>query len=403
MAAEGSFDVVIAGGGLAGSTLGGVLAGAGLGVLVVEREPAFRDRIRGEVTSPWGHSEALRAGLGGLLADIGALALPSLEVHQDGQHVDSVSWPSISVDGLPAVAFSHPQFQESALVWARSQGAAVLRPAKVTGLTEGAGDSVTVVKGGRAQQYRARLVVGADGKQSAARRCGADTIVDPEHHRFGGVALSGVQVNSDSVGWAPTPGAAVVWFPREPGSHRVYLRMTAERLRETGVGRAVDSFVGFAAALMPEGSMDNASQAGPLGFFPNSCTWPSQVAGGHVVLVRDAAGAVDPSQGLGTSLLFRDVRELSQLLIGEDDWDRATQEFATRRQAYYAVLRAYDQWCAVLEAEEGPEADRRRELHGAARETDPTLGGFATLEAVGPDGLIPDETARRIYFGESTH
>lgn len=33
-----TFDVVIAGGGLAGSSLGGVLARSGLGVLVVEKE-----------------------------------------------------------------------------------------------------------------------------------------------------------------------------------------------------------------------------------------------------------------------------------------------------------------------------------------------------------------------------
>ena len=59
-----SFDVVIAGGGLAGSSLGGLLARSGLGVLVVEKENGFRDRIRGELSFPWGHSEALRAGLG---------------------------------------------------------------------------------------------------------------------------------------------------------------------------------------------------------------------------------------------------------------------------------------------------------------------------------------------------
>ena len=43
---------------------------------------------------------------------------------------------------------------------------------------------------------------------------------------------------------------------------------------------------------------------------------------------------------------------------------------------------------------------RRRELNAAAREADPTLGGFATLEACGPDGLTADEAARRVFFGE---
>jgi len=119
-----------------------------------------------------------------------------------------------------------------------------------------------------------------------------------------------------------------------------------------------------------------------------------------MVLVGDAAGSLDPTQGLGTSLLFRDVRALSELLLADADWGRAIREFEKQRRAYYEVLRAYDLWCALLDAEEGPEANRRRELNAAAREADPTLGGFATLEARGPDGLVPDAAARRIYFGE---
>jgi flavin-dependent dehydrogenase len=56
------FDVIIVGGSIAGSTLGGVLARAGLGILVLEREARFRDRIRGEGTWPWGVAEARQAG-----------------------------------------------------------------------------------------------------------------------------------------------------------------------------------------------------------------------------------------------------------------------------------------------------------------------------------------------------
>jgi flavin-dependent dehydrogenase len=49
MAPTQAFDVIVVGGGLAGSALAGVLAQSGLGVLLVEREARFRDRIRGEV------------------------------------------------------------------------------------------------------------------------------------------------------------------------------------------------------------------------------------------------------------------------------------------------------------------------------------------------------------------
>jgi hypothetical protein len=136
---------------------------------------------------------------------------------------------------------------------------------------------------------------------------------------------------------------------------------------------------------MPGGTLDGARKAGPLGFLPNSCTWSSRIALGHVVL-GDAAGALDPTQGLGTSLLFRDVRALSDLLTADRDRERATSEFARQRQAYYEVLRAYDRWCALLDSEEGPEADRRRELNASARERDPALGGFAASKPAARTG-----------------
>jgi 2-polyprenyl-6-methoxyphenol hydroxylase-like FAD-dependent oxidoreductase len=151
------------------------------------------------------------------------------------------------------------------------------------------------------------------------------------------------------------------------------------------VGRTVDPFLAFAAKSMPGGTLDGARKAGPLGFLPNSCTWSSRIALGHVVL-GDAAGALDPTQGLGTSLLFRDVRALSDLLTADRDRERATSEFARQRQAYYEVLRAYDRWCALLDSEEGPEADRRRELNASARERDPALGGFAASKPAARTG-----------------
>jgi hypothetical protein len=51
-------------------------------------------------------------------------------------------------------------------------------------------------------------------------------------------------------------------------------------------------------------------------------------------------------------------------------------------------------------AETGDEADHRRERHARARQQDAILGGFGMLEESGPDGLTPDEAARRHFFGE---
>lgn len=52
------FDLVVVGGGIAGSTLARPLAGHWARMLVLEREMAFRDRMRGEQMHPWGVAEA---------------------------------------------------------------------------------------------------------------------------------------------------------------------------------------------------------------------------------------------------------------------------------------------------------------------------------------------------------
>jgi 2-polyprenyl-6-methoxyphenol hydroxylase-like FAD-dependent oxidoreductase len=176
--------------------------------------------------------------------------------------------------------------------------------------------------------------------------------------------------------------------------------MTADRVRSTGVDRSFAVFISHAAEYMPEGSLAGVQQAGPLGFFPNANVWSSQIASHDVVLIGDAAGAADPSGGLGASLMYRDVRELRDLLLSERNWATAIAEFASRRARYYDVIRAYDRWMVQLFVDEGEAADRRRAGHVRARETDPSLGGFGLIEVQGPDGLVPDDRARGVYLGE---
>ena len=66
-AATTAVDVAIIGGGIAGSSLAITLRRQGMNVALVEREPRFRDRIRGEAMHPWGVREVDALGLRPLL------------------------------------------------------------------------------------------------------------------------------------------------------------------------------------------------------------------------------------------------------------------------------------------------------------------------------------------------
>jgi menaquinone-9 beta-reductase len=399
-----SFDVVIVGGGIAGSVLAGVLARSGVSVMIAEKESRFRDRVRGEATHPWGVAETHRLGVETLFGMVGSVDLVGMGIYEGGA-LDTVDrWDTKSGHGLGAIAFSHPRMQEAALGWAQSQGAKVHRPMKVLDCAAEDGVTVTISDGAAEQKVRARLVVGADGKTSSARRwTGGQSRSDPEHHRFGGVQVAGVQTQDrDTSNVAgPVGGGWVNWFAQGPGTTRLYVCATAEFLREHRIDRSFDALTTFVAGFMPDGALSNVRQEGPMGFLANSDTWASQICGNGVVLVGDAAGSADPTFGHGTALAFRDVRELSDLLLTEDNWAVAIEEYAARRRAYFDVIHRVDQWNTVLEMQLGDDADAAREGHAQAKAVDPAVGGFEVLAARGPDGLTADATARATFFGRN--
>jgi 2-polyprenyl-6-methoxyphenol hydroxylase-like FAD-dependent oxidoreductase len=181
---------------------------------------------------------------------------------------------------------------------------------------------------------------------------------------------------------------------------RLYISGQPHRLRELGVERSFEAIVAVAGATMPEGAVDDIVQEGPIGFFPNFDIWSSQVAGQGWALIGDAAGAPDPSNMGGVSVLFHDVRVLSDLLLADGDWSKAVPAYGARRTAYFAAIREWDRWGTRLKYAPGAEGDRLRERHQKARQADPTLAGFGLIEARGPEGLIADKAARRTFFGE---
>jgi len=401
MAVPRVFDIVVAGGGIAGSCFAGIMARAGFGVLLVEREARYRDRVRGEATWPWGVAEARRCGLMDVYERAGSIEIVGVGQYEDRQRVSDYRWAEDSIDQLPEIGFGHTRMQEAAFAWATEHGATPLRPAKVERIQFEPKPRVTIQHDGAEIDVRTRLVVGADGKHSGLRRyTGGETHTDVETSRFGGVLLTGVEWETYTDDFESYPGWTVNWFPISTQHTRLYLRMPAEQLLASGVTHSFDTLIELASTGTPERWLEGATQAGPIAFFPNADVWTTRVAGDAITLIGDAAGSVDPCQGHGTSLLMRDIRELSEALLAEADWQQAIDGYAERRNAYYDVLHAYDLWGTSISHTTGPEGERFRARYERAKAADPALGGWNLIEARGPDGLVPDEAARRHYFGE---
>jgi 2-polyprenyl-6-methoxyphenol hydroxylase-like FAD-dependent oxidoreductase len=390
------FDVVIAGGGLAGSALGGILARGGLKIVIVERERAFRDRIRGEFTWPWGCAEVDRLGLVPVFGAIEALSLLRMDEYLGGEFSRA-----IDVVPRPGLTFQHVALQDALLTWAQAQGAEILRPARVVHFEPGDLPTVRLDRNGVRESMTGRLVVAATGRESGAREwTGSASETDRKHHRFGGVSIEGAAFPEGSLLLGQNAPEQALLFHLSRAHSRLYVRTFDDVLQETGLARSFNALLDNVRPWFASGVLANARQIGPLGFFPNSNSWATRLTAPGLALIGDVAGSADPSGGHGTSLVFRDVRVLSDLLLASDDWPAALATYEAERRTYFDVIHARDRWYGQVAAERGSEGEERRTRQAKARELDPTLAGFGAIEFLGPDGLVPDEEHRRIYFGE---
>jgi menaquinone-9 beta-reductase len=396
------FDVVVVGGGIAGSSLGAALTRAGLAVLVVEREARFRDRVRGDALFPWGVVEMRRLGLADLLPASGARPLPRWQDYEDRAPGDLYEWRTDVPSGDVVWGVNHPGLQEALFVEAATAGAVTMRPAKALAPSRGADGYLAVpidTDEGRIT-VRTRLVVGADGRESGVRRwMGATSIADPSRHLIGGCLVEDIDLDPDATHMAWYQGGVSLLFRHASGRARAYLVCQPEAAAAMRGQGAADAFLATCAAAFPAGAFAHARAVGPAAFFPGNDIYPDRVVGEGIVLLGDAAGANDPSEGQGISLTFRDVRELRDLLLAQEG-QAAIEEFARRRPSWYEPLRAYAIWEGPLFTDVGPDADAARARQRRAAELDPWRNGYGLINALGPEGLPVTEAARRHYLGE---
>jgi 2-polyprenyl-6-methoxyphenol hydroxylase-like FAD-dependent oxidoreductase len=405
-----SYDLIVVGGGIAGSALATVMARAGRRVLVLERAEAFEDRVRGEWIAPWGVAEVRRLGLYELLVGAGGHHLTrhvSYDESLDPAVAEAATLPlGIFKEGVPGpLCLGHPRHCQTLIEAAAQAGAGVRRGVNVTRVEAGAAPAVAFEHGGQAREARGRLIVGADGRTSQVREAAGIALhQDPPHHWFAGLLVEGADDWPDDLQAIGTEGDfAFLAFPQGGGRVRVYggyaLSETGRFKGPDGARRFLDS---FAMSCSPQNRHLVAGRpAGPLLSYFNNDSWTDEPFAEGVVLVGDAAGWNDPIVGLGLSISYRDVRIVSDLLLGADDWSASLfTPYAEERRERMRRLRFAAKLQAALDME-FDEAGRARRGDWLARAAaDPSLRAHALVVMAGPEAapeaLFTEEHRERV-------
>ena len=397
-----SYDLICVGGGLGGAALGRAMAETGARVLVLERETRFRDRVRGEYLESWGVVEARALGLDAALSVARANPTRLLDTYIGPRRVSRRDFADPAAPREFPLCVSHPALQEAVLAAATAAGAEVRRGATVTEVAPGKPPSVRFRADGEVASATARLVVGADGRDSKIRGwLGFQEQRDPERLCLAGVLFEAYDGPDDASAlfWNLPAAEEALLFPQGGGLLRAYMGFRSDTgvRRYSGKERIADFVRAYHAAGVPEAWLARARPAGPLAAFEGADSRVDRPIREGVALIGDAAACSDPVWGCGMSLTLRDVRVLRDALLASSDWDAAIGAYADEHDRYYARLRTVEDWLTQVQFDVGPEAEARRARVFAKLAREPERQ--PDLVGLGPDVDV-GERARRRYFAE---
>ena len=391
--------VVVVGGGIAGASMATVLARSGVRVVVLERQRAFRDCVRGEYLAHWGVEESQELKLSEIFEAAGAI-YPRWMIPYDETRCPEVAEASRGdmsqvLPNVPGpLCAGHPASCEALLQAAEIAGASVIRGVAHVHLTEpGRQPEVTYELNGVRESVRPRLVIGADGRNSTIRaEAGIPLHSAPATHLITGMLVEGVPDWPQDTFAIGTQGDVMYYvFPQGEDRVRLYC-CTALDQRDrfagpTGPSRFLETFRGLSA--LPQGpAIADATPIGPCATLTGEDTWTDDPFADAVALVGDAAGYNDPILGQGLSLALRDVRQLSSLLLEDENWSpERLKPYAEERRERMRRMRFTATLQAALASEFGPAAAARRKRYSerVKERCDPQLPFALAAMRVGPD------------------
>jgi 2-polyprenyl-6-methoxyphenol hydroxylase-like FAD-dependent oxidoreductase len=394
------YDVVIVGGGVAGCGLAAVLARGGKEVLLLEQTSAYPDIVRGEAMMQWGVKEAETTGLLQSLLGAGAHFITRSVGYDELLAPEEAERTAADLSRLmPGVkghlALTHPRHCQALFDAAIASGAAARRGVRITHIAAGAAPCVKFEADGKPEAVHARLVIGADGRNSTVRRaCGIALEQDrPRNHMTGLLVkdAAGWDDRTESLGTSNDMLFAI--FPQGSGRVRLYgVWPLEQRSRFTGPEGAKSFLAMFRMACCPMAEhLAQATPDGPLLSFLNSESRAARLAVDGALLIGDAGGWSDPIVGQGLASAHRDVRTVSDILLSTDDWSPATfAPYEAERRERVRRIAHISGLITRLGAEFDEPCRKRRARYFKGLGSDPAMTAVAVAINLGPDPLPAD-------------
>ena len=346
MAAPRDVDVIVAGGGPAGSTLAWDLARRGVRVLLLERTRFPREKVCGDYVEPRGLRILERMDCLERLESARPLPISHSATFVEGECRYSGEIPFYGLGGgLPPHGYIIPrdELDDVMLAAAERAGATVHEETLVTSVDAGPGGvEIEARRGTMTVHYRSKLVAGADGVNSVVGRSLGQTMDDP---RYTAVAQRAYGIVDSDVGEAvfffdedTFPGYGWM-FPMAGGRVNLGVGILSETRRrlDVNVPELFAEFVERLRQVHPR--CESLELCGPpIGGIVKTYggAGPNHFDGG--LLVGDAGGFVDPMTGEGITPAMESALLASPVLRAALDAGRFD---AGRLSAYETAFRDY--------------------------------------------------------------
>jgi len=377
------YDVAIAGGGMVGLSLAAALAPLPLTVAVIEPvapEASLQPSFDARTTALSAGSRRVLEGIG-VWSAIAAAATPIRRIHVSERGAFGFARLTAEEQGVAALGYTIENRRLGQALRERCAGVARLTQlaASARGLAPTEGGLRLVTDGG--DEIVARLVVAADGAQSAVRRAlGIEATVSDYHQQAVIAHLDTERFHDHTAYERFTPEGPIAVLPIGDGRSAVVWTLAPEAARRA---LELDDAAFIAALQQAFGSrLGRFTRVGRRQAYPLALTRSDRLTAPRAVILGNAAQGLHPVAGQGFNLGLRDVAALAELLA-----EACATLGAAADPGAAELLGRYAEW-------------RRPDREAVIRFTDSLVRGFgmplASLRTLRAAGLLAFDLLRPV-------